>query len=300
MGEGSRSILVFGATGRQGGSVVDALLRAQWPVRAFVRDASAPKAVALGDAGAELVQGSLSDPGAVRKAMSGVHGVFSVLPSNLPEDEEVRCGTGIADVAAESGIAHFVYSSGASVGEKPTGVARFDAKLRIEAHVRALPLTSTIVRPTIFMEMLLPGYGLDEGRFTFFLKPDQSMQLVAVEDIGKLVAAIFADRPRFAGKTLRLASDTVTGRELGEAFTAAAGRPIAYERFSDEVLAAKPDLGHMATSLEAGPLADHVDLAVMRELYPDLRPFPSWLAGDGHEGFAEALKTGGDSVGSQK
>ncbi|MGR9169095.1 NmrA family NAD(P)-binding protein [Rhizobium sp. KDH_Rht_773_N] len=33
-------ILVFGATGRQGGSVARALLKAGWPVRAFIPDPS--------------------------------------------------------------------------------------------------------------------------------------------------------------------------------------------------------------------------------------------------------------------
>lgn len=280
MNRNSEVMLVFGATGRQGGAVLDALLRGGRSVRAFVRDPSAPGAVALDGAGAELVQGSLADPATIRGAMSGVHGVFSVLPSNLPEDEEVRYGTDIAAAAAESGVAHLVYSSGASVGEMPTGVARFDAKPSIEALVRALPIPWTIVRPMILMEMLLlPGYGLNEGRFTFFLAPDQSLQLVAAEDIGKLVAAIFADRSRFEGQTLKLASDTVTGRDLAAAFAAATGRPIAYERFSDAVLAAKPDLAHMAASLESGPLADHADLGLMRQLNPKLRPFGSWLNG---------------------
>jgi hypothetical protein len=44
---------------------------------------------------------------------------------------------------------------------------------------------ATIVRPVTFMEMLvMPGFGLDEGRFSFFAKPDQSMRFPAVEDIG--------------------------------------------------------------------------------------------------------------------
>ncbi|AKU95683.1 hypothetical protein AKJ09_02347 [Labilithrix luteola] len=190
----------------------------------------------------------------IRAAMKDVHGVFSVLPGDLAEADEVRFGCAIADLAVESGVAHLVYSSGASVGEKLTGVARFDAKPRIEAHVRALPITATIVRPMIFMEMLVrPMYGLDEDRYTFFLRPDQSMQLIAVEDIGKFVAALFADRERFGGETLKIASDTVTGRDLEAFFSEAAGRPIAYTRFPEEVLAGNPDLGQMAASLEDGP-----------------------------------------------
>ncbi|MGO4559999.1 NmrA/HSCARG family protein [Mesorhizobium sp. 2RAF21] len=282
---------MFGATGRQGGSVVEALLRARWPVRAFVRDAGAPKSMALHDAGVELVQGSFDDTAAIRAAMRGTYGVFSVLPGNLVEEGEVRAGSAIADLAVESGVAHFVYSSGASAGEKLTGVARFDAKPRIEAHIRGLPITATIIRPMIFMEMLVrPGFGLDEGRYTFFLRPDQSMQLIAVEDIGKFVAAVFADKTRFGGKTLKIAGDSITGNDLEAIFTQAAGRPIAYGRFSEEVLSANPDLGHMAAGLDAGPLADHVDLNVMRAINPEVLSFRSWFSGSGRKTFDEILR----------
>ncbi|MEP7456109.1 NmrA/HSCARG family protein [Phyllobacterium sp. SB3] len=275
-------ILVFGATGQQGGSVVNALLRAQWPVRALVRDPATSKSNTLRNAGVELVRGSFADMDVIRAAMKGTHGVFSVLPGSLAEEEEVCLGCMIADLATETGIEHFVYSSGASAGEKPTGVARFDAKSRIEAYVRSLPVTATIVRPMIFMEMLVrPGFGLEEDRYTFFLKLDQSMQLVAVEDIGKFVAAIFADKKRFGGQTLKIASDTVTGRELEVIFSEAAGRPITYMRFPDELLASNPDLGQLAASLDQGPLAKHVDLNAMREINPEIVSFRSWLAASG-------------------
>lgn len=293
MTNGKLPILVFGATGRQGGSVARALLRAKWPVRALVRDAETPKSSALRQLGVELVRGSFDDIEVICAAMKGAYGVFSVLPSSLAQEEEVRAGFAIADLAAESGVAHFVYSSGASVGERPTGIARFDAKPRIETHIRALPVTATIVRPMIFMEMLVgTGFGLDEDRYTFFLSPDQSMQLIAVDDVGKFVAALFADKMRFGGTTLKLASDTVTGRELEAIFTQAAGRPIAYERFPEAVLAANPDLEHLAASLDGGPLADHVDLNFMREINPEILSFRSWLSGSGRDAFDRALGKG--------
>ncbi|MFD9900720.1 NmrA/HSCARG family protein [Mesorhizobium sp. NPDC059025] len=286
-------ILVFGATGRQGGAVARALRQAQWPVRALVRDTAAPKSIALRDAGVELVQGSFEDIEAIRVAMKDMHGVFSVLPGNLAQEEEVHAGRSIADIAVECGVRHFVYSSGASAGDKPTGVPRFDAKPRIEAHVRSLPIIATIVRPMIFMEMLVgPGFGLEQGRYTFFLRPDQAMQLIALDDIGKFVAAVFADRSRFGGETLKIAGDTVTGSDLEAIFTQTAGRPIAYARFSEETLMANPDLGHMAASLETGPLADHVDLNVMRQINPEIISFRSWLSANGRKAFEEILGRG--------
>ena len=118
------------------------------------------------------------------------------------------------------------------------------------------------------------------------------MQLIAVSDIGKFVAAVFADRSRFGGETLKIAGDTVTGSDLEAVLTQAAGRPIAYARFSEETLMANPDLGHMAASLETGPLADHVDLDVMRQINPEIISFRSWLSGDGLKAFEEALGRG--------
>ena len=290
MNEPLSPILVLGATGRQGGSVARALMHAGWPVRALVRDAGAPAAQELGTSGVDLRQGSFTDVAALRQAMHGAHGVFSMLPGNLSEGEEVRLGCMIGDMAAETGIAHLVYSSGASVGSESTGVPRFDAKPRIEAHVRSLPVTTTIVRPMIFMDMLLgPAYGLDQGRYTFFLKLDQEMQLVAVDDIGSFVAAIFAERGRFSGRTVKLASDTVTGRDLETILSEAAGQPVRYERFPDATLAASSDLAHMSRSLENGPLSDHVDLAEMRAIIPDLTSFRTWIATSGREALRRRL-----------
>ena len=124
MNDARRLVLVFGATGRQGGSVVKALLQARWAVRAFVREPEGPKAAALRDAGVDLVPGSFTDLNSIRATMKDAYGVFIVLPGDLADGEEVRAGTAIVDLAVEAGIAHLVYSSGASVGNTLTGVAR--------------------------------------------------------------------------------------------------------------------------------------------------------------------------------
>jgi uncharacterized protein YbjT (DUF2867 family) len=287
-----RPVLVFGATGRQGGSVAKALLKAGWPVRALVSNSARAACSRLRDAGIELVQGSFEDTDVIRQSMQNAYGVFSVLPANLAAEDETRHGILIANIAAETGVDHFVYSSGASVGDERTGVPRFDAKPQIEAHVRELPLATTIIRPMIFMEMLVrPGFGLDEGRLVSLIRPDHFIQLTAVEDIGKFVAAVFADKTRFGNMTLKIASDRVTGHELEATFTEVAGRPIAYARFPDDVLAANADLAHMAKSLEGGPLAERVDLSAMREINPDLLSLRSWLAGNGRRALDEALGT---------
>lgn len=297
-------ILVFGATGQQGGSVARALLKAGRAVRILVRNPAAPAAEALRDAGAEVFKGDFEDPASIRRAMQGAEGVFSVQTSSpggeITDDQETGWGILVADLAVEAGVRHLVYSSGAAVGEQPTGMGHFDSKMRIEAHIRTLPIDATIVRPTVFMEMLLmPGFGLDEGRFTFFMTPDQSMQFIAVQDIGKLVAAVFADRERFVGQTFDIAGDRATGRDLERIFTATAGRPIPYARFSDDVLAANAFLQKLTALQDQGSLAGSADLDALRELVPDLLSFEAWLTTSGRDGFISALEASGTWAYSQ-
>lgn len=299
MSDSKRPILVFGATGQQGGSVVTALLEAGWPVRAVVRDPASPAGIALRDAGVELAQGTFTDLDTIRTMMKDAHGVFSVQPSSpggtLTDEDEVRYGITVADLAAEAGVAHLIYSSGGAVGDKPTGLGHFDSKARIEAHIRTLPVLATIIRPAAFMEMLvMPGFGLDESRFDWFAKHDQAMQLLAVEDIGRFVAVMFADPEHFGGETLEIASDSATGRDLEVAFSEAAGRPIAYARFSQETLAGNPFLGKLTALLDAGPLAGHADLDALRKINPQMLTLRSWLAGSGRGAFQKALGTAGD------
>ncbi|MDO9608556.1 MAG: NmrA/HSCARG family protein [Brevundimonas sp.] len=298
MSDIKQPILVFGATGQQGGSVAASLLKAGWPVRALVRDTTSPQSAALGEAGVELFQGDFDDVDEIRMAMKGAYGVFSVQPSSpggaVTDAQEVRYGVTVADLAVESGVKHLVYSSGNGVGDTPTGMAHFDTKSRIEAHIRTLPITATVVRPAAFMEMLtMPGFGLDEGRFNFFPRRDQVMQFLAVEDIGKFVAAILADPARFGGETLEIASDAVTGADLEAGFTEAAGSPIAYSRFSDAVLAANPFLAGLTALVDAGPLAGNADLDALREINPEMQIFHSWLAGSGRNAFEQALSAAG-------
>lgn len=290
----SSLILVFGATGQQGGSVARALINKGWPVRVMVRNPSSPASLALRDAGAELVAGNFDDIEVMRGAMTGAYGVFSVQPSSpggtVTDDDEVRYGKTIASLASECGVKHLVYSSGGAVSDRPTGVAHFDTKAEIERHIHTLPIVSTIVRPATFMELLvMPGFGLDEGQFHFFMQPDGAMQVLAVEDIGKIVAAIYAQPERFKGKTFEIASDVVTGLQLQELFSAAAGRLITYSRFSDDVLTANPFLKKLTALADDGRLVGHASLEEMRQLNPQLQSFESWLAGNGRGAFERAL-----------
>ena len=299
-----KTILVFGATGQQGGSVARALRSRGWRVRALVRDPGAAKAQALAAQGIEPVRGDLADRPSMEAAMAGAHGVFSVQPSSgqgaahgVTDADEIRYGKAVADIAAESGVRHLVYSSANAAGPTKTGIGHFDSKSEVEAHICGLPIPGTVVRPSAFMELLtLPGMGLDQGAFTFFMRPDQPMQFIAVADIGRIVAAIFADPAKFASRTIEIAGDAATGAELAAKLSRAAGRPIAYNRFPDTLLKQNAFLGDLARLVDEGRLAGRADLAVLRGEFPGLLTMDEWLAGAGRPALLAAMKAAGGEV----
>lgn len=295
--------LVLGATGQQGGAVARALLARRWGVRALVRDPGTAAARELSALGAVLVEGDLRDARSVGAATAGAWAVFSVQPSSgqgaahgVSDDDEVRYGTTVADAAAAHGVRHLVYSSANAAGA-PTGVGHFDTKSRIEDHVRSLSVPSTILRPAAFMEILtLPGLGLDTGRLTFLMRPDQRMQFIAVQDVGRIVADVLDDPARYAGRTITVAGDGVSGNEVAAEFGRASGRTVSYLRLPDAVLDADAGLRRLADLVDAGPLAGDADLTALRAEFPGLLTVRGWLAGAGRARLLAALRATGGTV----
>ena len=82
MAEPQRVIAVCGATGKQGGSVVDALLArggGRFAVRGVSRRCDSPKARALAARGVELACADFDDPASLRRAFDGAHGACCVM-----------------------------------------------------------------------------------------------------------------------------------------------------------------------------------------------------------------------------
>lgn len=132
----TRPILVTGATGQQGGAVARALLAKGQPVRVMTRNPE--KAASLAKAGAEIVQGDLTNQAILQMALRGVHGVFAMsTPFEAGMEAEVRQGIMLADAAKEAGIAHYVYTSVGSA-HRNTKIPHFESKWKVEEHIRKI------------------------------------------------------------------------------------------------------------------------------------------------------------------
>jgi uncharacterized protein YbjT (DUF2867 family) len=108
-----RTVVVTGATGKQGGAVARALLERGHQVRAITRDPDSSQANALARAGASLVTASLGDAAAIRKALDGATCLFAMTVAFRGREAEIRPGIAAADAARSAGV-HLVFTSFAS------------------------------------------------------------------------------------------------------------------------------------------------------------------------------------------
>ena len=206
-----KTILVIGATGHQGGAVVDALLRTDFSLCAMIRNMGSDEAQALKKRGVEMVLGDLDDYDSLIRAMNGAYGAFSMLnfmDAGVQKEEER--GKRVADAAKKAAVQHFIYSS-VGGAERNTGIPHFESKWHVEQHIREPDLPYSIVRPTTFMTNLMElPVNMCFGAFSRMrgenMKP---LQMIAVQDIGKWVAHIFLNRERFLGKAVEIAGDEV-------------------------------------------------------------------------------------------
>src|SRR5260370_1323256 len=225
----SRTILITGVTGNQGGAVAQALQGRGFRLRGLTRKPESERAAALARHGVDIVKGDLDDEATLRRVLAGAWGVFGV--QNAAEasvEREEAQGKRLATLAREAGVEHYVYSSVGSA-DKRTGIPHFDNKWRIEETVRGLRFPShVILRPVFFMENLLAPFRLQGSTLAWALGQSTKLQMIAVDDIGWLGARAFTDAAALNRPEIDLAGEVRTMTEAADILTGRIRRPLAF------------------------------------------------------------------------
>lgn len=282
-----KTILVTGVTGQQGGAVARHLQANGWTqIRGLTRDLNTAKAQALANSGIQLVQGDLMDRASLDQALAGVYGVFSVQNFWLPDvgfEGELHQGKQLADAAKAAGVAHLVYSS-VGAAHRGLGQKHFESKWQIEQYIQGLDIPYTILRPVAFMDNYnwTRPYILNGTFEGWGLPPEKTLQLIAVDDIGVFAALAFAHPETYLGQTLELAGDELTEREIAAAFTNVIGRPVQLESPSMPE-GKQPTDEQIAMFNFFGRTGYDADIAALRQIYPELQRFETYLRRNGWE-----------------
>ena len=277
----SKLILVTGATGSQGGAVIQALLNQGHQVRGMTRNADSPTAEQLRQQGVKVVAGDFTDQDSLVHAASGVDTIFAMTtPFEEGVEAETAQGIAITNAAKEAGVGHLVYSSVADA-DKATGIPHFDSKYEVEKHIASSGVPYTIIAPVYFMDNLTAPWtvpGLRRGKLTLALPADQPLQQIAVQNIGAFAAAIVERRESVFGHRYDIAGDELSGEESAAILSEVTGRNIQYESFPPDALRAQSE--DMALMFEwLNETGYSADIAGLRRDFPEVtwHDFATWV-----------------------
>ena len=217
-------ILVTGGSGFVGGHVVHELRGSDLPVRCLVRNPRDGSKLAAW--GSELVQGDMTDPAGLRRAVDGAETVVHLVAIRQGRERDFQRimvdGTrDLLGAAKDAGVGRFVLMSALGTSEQSKGlVPYFRAKWEMEELVRAAGIPFVIFRPSFI-------FGRDGGILPTFVKLARYSPVTPITGSGKQriqpiwvddVAAYFGEgvtRDDVTGSTYELGGpDAVTWNEL--------------------------------------------------------------------------------------
>jgi uncharacterized protein YbjT (DUF2867 family) len=286
-----KTILVFGATGAQGGSVARALLsRGKFAVRALTRKTDSPAANALRDLGAEIVQGDLDDPASLAAALEGVYGVFGVTNFWEHFGKEAEQGRNLVKAVADANVQHFIFSTLPPIEKETNGALKsphFDLKAEHEAYARSLGIPATFVHVPFYYENFLyffPPKPAGDGTYQFgFPQGDTPLAAISVQDVGPLVAPMFEQPEKYIGQVVKLAGDEIPASEYAEVMSRVTGSDVNYAYIPRETFAAfgfpgAEDLADMFEYYRLHIPSRAQDIETCRTVAPELQSFETWAA----------------------
>ncbi|XP_064616739.1 nmrA-like family domain-containing protein 1 isoform X2 [Liolophura sinensis] len=233
----SMLITVFGADGRQGQSVVHRLVNdGKFSVRAVLSNNNR-NALAIGRV--EITRCDLGDKDAVQQAVCGSYGCFVLTRTEVSRpdatEKEIREGKNIADACALHKVSHVVVSTQLNT-ERALGIVARNmvAKAMVEEYMReiCLPVTGLII-PCYYEHFLDVFKPYKTGPSDYEIAVPMGTHvwdIISVDDVGEVVRHVFNNKTQYLNKTLSLAGDKLTIKEIADILT----RQLAPRKFKDK------------------------------------------------------------------
>ncbi|KAL4799766.1 hypothetical protein BDV19DRAFT_400246 [Aspergillus venezuelensis] len=247
----SKLLTVFGATGRQGGSVIrtvlaDKTLSSQYKLRGITRDITKPNAKALSDKGVEVVSADMTSLDSLVKALKNTHSVFLVTNPPWTENStvELEQGKAVADAAKQAGVQHIIFSSLLNVTEVTGGrlkdVPHFDQKAQVEKYIRSLGLNASFVLPGYFMSNYTSMGMIKKGEdgvysLAYPVAEDARFPLIDIDsDMGKYVGIALKNPSKTSGRQILAATEYYTVAQILQEFEQATGHKARFVKVDNE------------------------------------------------------------------
>ncbi|XP_049624462.1 nmrA-like family domain-containing protein 1 [Suncus etruscus] len=287
---GPKLVVVFGATGAQGGSVARTLLEdGTFKVRVVTRNPKKEEAEQLRLLGAEVMQGDQDDEASMERALTGAYATFIVTNfwENCSQAQEVKQGKQLADVAKRLGLHYVVYSGLENVKKLTAGrlVARhFDGKGEVEEYFRALGIPMTSVRLPCYFENLLSYFlpqKAPDGKSYLLNLPmgDVPMDGMSVADLGPVVLSLLQRPEEYLGQNLGLSTCRHTAQEYAALLCKHTGKDVRDAKTTPEDYEKLgfPGAKDLANMFRFYTLKPERNIELTLRLNPKARTLDQWL-----------------------
>jgi uncharacterized protein YbjT (DUF2867 family) len=223
---------ITGITGKVGGEVAGALLKAGLALRAVVRDPR--KGAVWADLGCDVAVCDMGDVAALTAAFSGASGVFVLLPpvfDPAPDFPETRATVAaLRQALVDARPAKVVCIS--TIGAQAKTVNLLTQLSIMEQSLGDLPLPIAFLRPAWYMENCSwdVAPALDKSVISSFLQPlDKPAPMVATADVGRVAAELLQEN--WAGRqVVEVEGPTrVSPNEIAASFAEIIGHPVRAE-----------------------------------------------------------------------
>nr|POE76171.1 hypothetical protein CFP56_59651 [Quercus suber] len=290
----TRNLVVTGATGKQGGALIAALLAMPshpFEIYAVTRDRNSKSAQALArNARVHLVEGEFENPVAILAQVPKPWGLFSVTMPLKGAAWEERTGKAMTRAALDAGVQHIVFTSTDRGGQQesetqatpiPHFVSKFNVEKDIVSTAPAKGATWTFLRPVAFMENLSNDF-LGKAFMTMWKLNglERKLQLINTKDIGKVAADAFlnAGEQEYRNRAISLAGDEIRPAEAAQIFRETFGKeiPTTFGFVGSGLKWMLKDLlGLMFDWFKASGFK--TDVQAVRQRYPFMQDFRTWL-----------------------
>lgn len=238
----SKLLVVFGATGQLGGSVISHVLKSlsgEYRIRGVTRDPTKASAQALGKLGVEVVKGDFLDAKSIREALKGADVVFamSVMPMHDNDISEFNQGKVIADASVEQGVKLLVWQTLPYLNKISNGkyrnVRHFDEKAQAKEYIQKLPIKSAFILPGFFFENFLtifkPKPVGDGYAVVNTMKPDLKIPCIDVaNDFGQFFCTVVKSPEKYEEKPLYAVSVVYSFEDFLKDIHESTGRRVDY------------------------------------------------------------------------
>jgi NAD(P)H dehydrogenase (quinone) len=182
-------VLITGASGKTGRSIINSLLKRSIATSALVhRTESIPEMKNLGVD--NIIVGDLQDTNQMKMALRGIDCIYLIV-SNMNPDEKEIC-SGIINLCKSLNVKRIVYHS--VLHPQVSAMPHHWQKMQVEEMLFTSSLDFTILQPTAYMQNIL-GYrnSINSGIYPIPYPISSKISLVDLQDVAEAAAKVITE-----------------------------------------------------------------------------------------------------------